>query len=95
MISAKSQHGSVSAKNLEMCSAIALGIFWKKSKLSSTVILRTTLAKILRNGPYAKSASFPTLSDLSAGGVSNKSASSIVYLHPNDLSYKNCNICNI
>ncbi|MEJ6484304.1 family 10 glycosylhydrolase [Nostoc punctiforme UO1] len=36
-----------------------------------------TLAKVLRNGPYAKSASFPTLSDLSAGGVINKSTSSI------------------
>ncbi|MBD0266260.1 MAG: hypothetical protein ICV78_27150, partial [Tolypothrix sp. Co-bin9] len=36
-----------------------------------------TLAKVLRNGPYAKSASFPTLSDLSAGCVINKSASSI------------------
>lgn len=36
-----------------------------------------TLAKVLRNGPYAKSASFPTLSDLSAGGVSNKRTSSI------------------
>lgn len=36
-----------------------------------------TLAKLLRNGPYAKSASFPTLSDLSAGGVINKSTSSI------------------
>ncbi len=35
------------------------------------------LAKVLRNGPYGKSASFPTLSDLSAGGVINKSASSI------------------
>ncbi|MBW4454992.1 MAG: family 10 glycosylhydrolase [Nostoc indistinguendum CM1-VF10] len=36
-----------------------------------------TLAKVLRNGPYAKSASFPTLSDLSAGGVINKRTSSI------------------
>ncbi|MBD2523819.1 glycoside hydrolase family 10 protein [Nostoc sp. FACHB-133] len=36
-----------------------------------------TLAKVLRNGPYAKSASFPILSDLSAGGVINKSTSSI------------------
>ncbi|WP_109012725.1 glycoside hydrolase family 10 protein [Nostoc commune] len=36
-----------------------------------------TLAKVLRNGPYAKSASFPTLSDLSAGAVINKSTSSI------------------
>ncbi|AUB39032.1 putative lipoprotein YddW, UPF0748 family [Nostoc flagelliforme CCNUN1] len=36
-----------------------------------------TLAKLLRNGPYAKSASFPTLSDLSAGGVINKNTSSI------------------
>ncbi|MDM9582456.1 family 10 glycosylhydrolase [Nostoc sp. GT001] len=36
-----------------------------------------TLAKVLRNGPYAKSASFPTLSDLSAGGVSHKKTSSI------------------
>ncbi|QFS48091.1 glycoside hydrolase family 10 protein [Nostoc sphaeroides] len=36
-----------------------------------------TLAKVLRNGPYAKSASFPTLSDLSAGSVSNKRTSSI------------------
>jgi uncharacterized lipoprotein YddW (UPF0748 family) len=35
------------------------------------------LAKVLRNGPYAKSALFPTLSDLSAGGVSNKRTSSI------------------
>lgn len=36
-----------------------------------------TLAKVLRNGPYAKSALFPTLSDLSAGSVINKSTSSI------------------
>ncbi|MEH2462389.1 glycoside hydrolase family 10 protein [Nostoc sp.] len=36
-----------------------------------------TLAKVLRNGPYAKSASFPTLSDLSAADVSNKRTSSI------------------
>ncbi|MEH2260382.1 glycoside hydrolase family 10 protein [Nostoc sp.] len=36
-----------------------------------------TLAKILRNGPYAKSASFPTLLDLSASGVSHKRTSSI------------------
>ncbi|WP_375511125.1 glycoside hydrolase family 10 protein [uncultured Nostoc sp.] len=36
-----------------------------------------TLAKVLRNGPYAKSASFPTLSYLSAGRVSNKRTSSI------------------
>lgn len=36
-----------------------------------------TLAKVLRNGPYAKSASFPTLSDLSTGSVSNKRTSSI------------------
>ncbi|MBN3890334.1 MAG: family 10 glycosylhydrolase [Nostoc sp. JL31] len=36
-----------------------------------------TLAKVLRNGPYAKSASFPTLSDLSAVGVSHKTTSSI------------------
>lgn len=36
-----------------------------------------TLAKVLRNGPYAKSASFPTLSDLSGGSVSNKRTSSI------------------
>ncbi|MEH1842837.1 MAG: family 10 glycosylhydrolase [Nostoc sp.] len=35
------------------------------------------LAKVLRNGPYTKSASFPTLSDLSAGGVTNKRTSSI------------------
>ncbi|MBH8562055.1 family 10 glycosylhydrolase [Nostoc sp. CENA67] len=35
------------------------------------------LAKVLRNGPYAKSASFPTLSDLSAAKVSNKITSSI------------------
>ncbi|WP_118167012.1 glycoside hydrolase family 10 protein [Nostoc sphaeroides] len=35
------------------------------------------LAKVLRNGPYAKSASFPTLSDLSAGAVSSKRTSSI------------------
>jgi uncharacterized lipoprotein YddW (UPF0748 family) len=36
-----------------------------------------SLAKILRNAPYAKSASFPTLSDLSAGSVINKRTSSI------------------
>ncbi|MEH2086493.1 glycoside hydrolase family 10 protein [Nostoc sp.] len=36
-----------------------------------------TLAKVLRNGPYAKSASFPTLSDLNAASVSNKKTSSI------------------
>ena len=36
-----------------------------------------TLAKVLRNGPYAKSASFPTLLDLSAGRVSHKRTSSI------------------
>jgi uncharacterized lipoprotein YddW (UPF0748 family) len=36
-----------------------------------------TLAKVLQNGPYAKSASFPTLSDLSAGSVTNKRTSSI------------------
>ena len=36
-----------------------------------------TLAKVLRNGPYAKFASFPTLSDLSASGVCNKRTSSI------------------
>ncbi|MEH2276720.1 MAG: family 10 glycosylhydrolase [Nostoc sp.] len=36
-----------------------------------------TLAKVLRNGSYAKSASFPTLSDLSAADVSNKRTSSI------------------
>ncbi|MEH2180527.1 glycoside hydrolase family 10 protein [Nostoc sp.] len=36
-----------------------------------------TLAKVLRNGPYAKSASFPTLSDLNVGGVSNNRTSSI------------------
>lgn len=36
-----------------------------------------TLAKVLRNGPYAKSASFPTLSDLSTDSVSNKRTSSI------------------
>ncbi|MDZ7954375.1 glycoside hydrolase family 10 protein [Nostoc sp. DedQUE09] len=36
-----------------------------------------TLAKVLRNGPYAKSASFPTLSDLNAGGVSHKTTPSI------------------
>ncbi|MBD0386287.1 MAG: family 10 glycosylhydrolase, partial [Nostoc sp. C3-bin3] len=34
------------------------------------------LAKVLRSGPYAKSASFPTLSDLSASSVSNKKTSS-------------------
>ncbi|MEH2042320.1 glycoside hydrolase family 10 protein [Nostoc sp.] len=36
-----------------------------------------TLAKVLRNGPYAKSASFPTLLDLSASGVSHKRTSAI------------------
>ncbi len=36
-----------------------------------------TLAKVLRNGPYAKSASFPNLSDLGVGGVSNRKAASI------------------
>ncbi|MEH1856759.1 MAG: family 10 glycosylhydrolase [Nostoc sp.] len=36
-----------------------------------------TLAKVLRNGPYTKSASFPTLLDLSASGVSHKRTSSI------------------
>ena len=36
-----------------------------------------TLAKVLRNGPYAKSASFPTLLDLSPDGVSHKKTSSI------------------
>ncbi|AVH69243.1 glycoside hydrolase family 10 protein [Nostoc sp. 'Lobaria pulmonaria (5183) cyanobiont'] len=36
-----------------------------------------TLAKVLRNGPYAKSASFPTLLDLSAGRVSYKRTFSI------------------
>ncbi|MEH2160128.1 MAG: family 10 glycosylhydrolase [Nostoc sp.] len=36
-----------------------------------------TLAKVLRNGPYAKSASFPTLSDLNAAGVINERTSSI------------------
>ncbi|MEH2140881.1 glycoside hydrolase family 10 protein [Nostoc sp.] len=36
-----------------------------------------TLAKVLRNGPYAKSASFPTLSDLSGSGVDSSRSSSI------------------
>ncbi|MEH2215489.1 glycoside hydrolase family 10 protein [Nostoc sp.] len=36
-----------------------------------------TLAKVLRNGPYAKSASFPTLLDLNPDGVSHKKTSSI------------------
>ncbi|MEH2169761.1 MAG: family 10 glycosylhydrolase [Nostoc sp.] len=36
-----------------------------------------TLAKVLRNGPYAKSGSFPTLLDLSAGRVSHQRTSSI------------------
>lgn len=36
-----------------------------------------TLAKVLRNGPYAKSASFPTLSDLNRSGVDNSRSSSI------------------
>ncbi|MEH2226221.1 glycoside hydrolase family 10 protein [Nostoc sp.] len=36
-----------------------------------------TLAKVLRNGPYAKSASFPILLDLSPDGVSHKKTSSI------------------
>ena len=36
-----------------------------------------TLAKVLRNGPYAKSASFPTLLDLSRSGVDNSRSSSI------------------
>jgi uncharacterized lipoprotein YddW (UPF0748 family) len=35
------------------------------------------LAKVLRNGPYAQSASFPTLSDLSVARASNKRTSSI------------------
>ncbi|MBD2412135.1 hypothetical protein FACHB389_03725 [Nostoc calcicola FACHB-389] len=35
------------------------------------------LAKVLRNGAYAKSASFPTLSDLSRGGGSNKKSAAI------------------
>ncbi|MBW4615745.1 MAG: family 10 glycosylhydrolase [Desmonostoc vinosum HA7617-LM4] len=35
------------------------------------------LAKVLRNGPYAKSACFPTLSDLSKEGFANHSSSSI------------------
>ncbi|BAZ52072.1 hypothetical protein NIES4103_47310 [Nostoc sp. NIES-4103] len=35
------------------------------------------LAKVLRNGPYAKSACFPTLSDLSVATVSYKRTSSI------------------
>nr|WP_244142203.1 family 10 glycosylhydrolase [aff. Roholtiella sp. LEGE 12411] len=37
-----------------------------------------TLAKILRNSVYAKSASFPTFSNWSGGGVSNSKASSIL-----------------
>ncbi|MEH2451405.1 glycoside hydrolase family 10 protein [Nostoc sp.] len=37
-----------------------------------------TLAKVLRNGPYAKSASFPTLSDLTRSGVNNSRSSSIL-----------------
>ncbi|MEH1873222.1 glycoside hydrolase family 10 protein [Nostoc sp.] len=36
-----------------------------------------TLAQVLRNGPYAKSASFPTLSDLSGANVNNNRTSSI------------------
>lgn len=35
------------------------------------------LGKVLRNGPYSQSASFPTLSDLSRGGVMNRRTSSI------------------
>ncbi|MBW4645134.1 MAG: family 10 glycosylhydrolase [Goleter apudmare HA4340-LM2] len=35
------------------------------------------LAKVLRNGPYAKSASFPTLSDLSGVGLSNSRSTSL------------------
>ncbi|MFN6565945.1 glycoside hydrolase family 10 protein [Dendronalium sp. ChiSLP03b] len=35
------------------------------------------LAKVLRNGPYGQSASFPTLSDLSVAQASNKRTSSI------------------
>jgi uncharacterized lipoprotein YddW (UPF0748 family) len=35
------------------------------------------LAQVLRNGPYAKPASFPTLSDLSGSGMSNRRSSSI------------------
>ncbi|MDZ8080943.1 MAG: family 10 glycosylhydrolase [Nostoc sp. DcaGUA01] len=35
------------------------------------------LAKVLRNGVYAKSASFPTLSDLSQGGGNNSKSTSI------------------
>ncbi|QSJ20682.1 family 10 glycosylhydrolase [Nostoc sp. UHCC 0702] len=35
------------------------------------------LAKVLRNGPYAQSAAFPTLSDLSRSAGSNKRSSSI------------------
>ncbi|MBW4559769.1 MAG: family 10 glycosylhydrolase [Mojavia pulchra JT2-VF2] len=35
------------------------------------------LAKVLQNGPYAKSASFPTLSDLSRGGADNSKPLSI------------------
>lgn len=35
------------------------------------------LAKVLKNGPYAQSAAFPTLSDLSVARVSNKRISSI------------------
>ncbi|MEH2301702.1 MAG: family 10 glycosylhydrolase [Nostoc sp.] len=37
-----------------------------------------TLAKVLRNGPYANSASFPTLLDLSRSGVDNSRLSSIL-----------------
>jgi uncharacterized lipoprotein YddW (UPF0748 family) len=37
-----------------------------------------TLAKILRNSVYAKSASFPTFSNLSDGGMSNSKVSSIL-----------------
>ncbi|MEH2422004.1 MAG: family 10 glycosylhydrolase [Nostoc sp.] len=36
-----------------------------------------TLAKVLRNGPYAKSASFPTLLDLSRSSVDDSRSSSI------------------
>jgi uncharacterized lipoprotein YddW (UPF0748 family) len=36
-----------------------------------------TLAKVLRNGPYNKSASFPSLSHLTGDGVSNNRSSSI------------------
>lgn len=35
------------------------------------------LAKVLRNGVYAKSASFPTLPDLSRGGGSNRKSAAI------------------